>query len=104
MKPIKVVSHFSDQCLKKIVNSQTEVRALKGWQIIYCAQTHPDKDAQEIGNILCVSRSHVFRVIDLYNKRGKHWLVYGKWGGWLLSLSKYAESNAAICRCLQNNF
>jgi hypothetical protein len=45
MKKIKIATHFSDKALKKIMNSQTEVRAFKGWQIIYSVKTNPDKNA-----------------------------------------------------------
>jgi transposase len=73
MKKLKIEAHFSDKALKKLMNSQTEVRAFKGWQIIYSAKTNPDKTSDEIALMLGVSKSTVLRIVKAYNKNGKNW-------------------------------
>ncbi len=81
MKKLQTVSHYSDEELKDILYLQTEVRAFRDWQIIYSVQTNPGKKAEEIAGILGVKKSKILRVIQLYNKSGIHWRVYGQWGG-----------------------
>ena len=75
MKKLKIASHFSEESIKKIMNSQTEIRAFKGWQIIYCVKTHPDKKSEEVAQMLGICKSTVLRVVGLYNKHGKNWFI-----------------------------
>jgi len=75
MKKLKIASHFKDESLKKLMNSQTDVRAFKGWQIIYSVTSNPDKNSDEIAQILGVSKSKVLRIVGLYNKHGKNWFI-----------------------------
>ena len=81
MKKFKVASHFSQKVLKKIMNSQTEVRAFQGWQIILFGYSNPELKADEIADKLGVSRSKVFYVVRKYNKYGKNWYVPDRRGG-----------------------
>jgi transposase len=73
MKKLKVATHFSYKALKKIMNSQSEVCAFKGWQIICCAQANPDKTSDEIALMLSVSKSKILRIVKAYNQFGKNW-------------------------------
>ena len=81
MKKLQTVSHYSDEELKAIMYSQTEIRAFWDWQIIYSVQTNSEKKAEEIAGILGVRKSKVLRVIQLYNKKGVCWRTYGQCGG-----------------------
>ena len=81
MKKLQTVPHFSDDSLQAIMNSQTEIRAFRDWQIIYSVQTNPGKKSDDIANVLGVKRSKVLKTIQLYNKLGQDWRTYGKWGG-----------------------
>jgi transposase len=73
MKKLKIRTGLSDKALKKIMNSQKEVCAFKGWQIIYSAQTNPDKTSAEIALMLGVSKSKILRIVKAYNQFGKNW-------------------------------
>jgi transposase len=81
MKILKTYPHFSDELLKKKVDSQTDIRAFKDWQIIYSVQTNLGKQAEEIAGILGIKKSKVYSVIQAYNKCGEGWRTYDKWGG-----------------------
>ena len=81
MKKLQIVSHFSEESLKSIMNSQSEVRAFKDWQIICSAQTHPGKHSGEIAQMSGVSRSKVLKSIKLYNQLGENWRSIDKRGG-----------------------
>jgi transposase len=81
MKKFKVASHFSHKALKKIMNSQTEVRAFQGWQIILLGYSNPTLSAQEIADRLGISLSKVYLVVRRYNKFGKNWYIGDRRGG-----------------------
>jgi transposase len=84
MKKFKIESHFSDKCLKRIMNTQTDVRAFKGWQVIYSVKTNPLRTSKEVALLLGLSRNMVFRIVRLYNKHGKNWFSFcysGQRGG-----------------------
>ena len=81
MKKLQTLPHYSDESLKEIMDSQTEIRAFRDWQIIYSVQTNLGRKAEDIAGILGIKKSKVLRVIQLYNKSGIHWRRYGLWGG-----------------------
>ena len=81
MKKLQTLPHYSDESLKEIMDSQTEIRAFRDWQIIYSVQTNLGRKAEDIAGILGIKKSKVLRVIQLYNKSGIHWRIYGLWGG-----------------------
>ena len=81
MKKLQTIPHYSDEELRTILNSQTEIRAFRDWQIIYSVQTNPGKKSEEIASILGIKKSKVLQVIQLYNKQGIKWRIYGNWGG-----------------------
>jgi transposase len=81
MKRLVIVPHFSDESLKEIMNTQSDVRSFKDWQIIYFLQTNPRKQIKEIAQMLCVSRSKILRSVQLYNQFGESWRPCGQLGG-----------------------
>ena len=81
MKILKTFPHLTDESVKTMMNSQTDIRAFKDWQIIYSVQTNFGKQAEEISCILGVKKSKVYNVVQLYNKYGKTWRSYDQWGG-----------------------
>ncbi len=81
MKLLKTESHYSDVELSKIWKSQKEIRAFQDWQIIYSVQVNHGKKTEEYAKMLGVTKTKVWAVIQQYNKFGKDWRIYGKWGG-----------------------
>ena len=81
MKILKTFPHLTDSSVKTMMNTQTDIRAFKDWQIIYSVQTNFGKQAEEIACILGVKKSKVYNVVQLYNKHGKTWRSYDQWGG-----------------------
>ena len=81
MKRIPVAPHFSDESLEIIMNSQTDVRSFKDWQIVYFLQTNPNKKLKEIAQMLCVSTFKLLSVKLLYNQHGENWRPCDSRGG-----------------------
>lgn len=81
MKLLKTASHYNNDELLEIWKSQTEIRAFQDWQIIYSVQTNYGLKADEFARLLGVTATKVRAVVQQYNKHGKEWRIYGKWGG-----------------------
>ncbi len=78
---MKTKPHLTDIELFKKLNEQSELRAYQDWQIIYSVQKNAGTKSETIAQILGISQSKIYRVIQLYNKFGVNWRIYGKWGG-----------------------
>ena len=83
MKKLKLVSHFSEESLKEMMNTQRDIRSFRGWHVIYCVASNSDKKAEEIVLMSGLSKSTVLRYVRLYNQHGKNWFNYcsGQRGG-----------------------
>ena len=55
------------------MNSQKKVDFFKDYQIIYSVQTNVGKKAEEIADILGVTKNKVYKTVEKYNKRGLLW-------------------------------
>jgi transposase len=84
MKILKTVPHFTNEEIREIRDSFTEIRAFIDWQIILSVQENQGKEikeSSEFASMLGVTKSRVHYVIQSYNKYGKDWRIYGQWGG-----------------------
>ena len=63
MKKLQTIPHYSDEELRTILNSQTEIRAFRDWQIIYSVQTNPGRKSEDIAGILGINKSKILQVI-----------------------------------------
>ncbi len=81
MKVLQTKPHLSDKELRKMLNCQKDVRSFRDWQVIYCVQTNYGKKAIEIADMLGVTVSKIYRVIQFYNRQGKTWRENKEWGG-----------------------
>jgi len=102
MKLLKTQPYMKDSELKSYMESQKEVRAFRDWQIIYSVQTNQGFLATKISIMLGVEKSKIYRVIQLYNKHGKNWRIYGKWGGRREERSKMSiEQESSLLKKLE---
>jgi len=81
MKKLKTFPHFSNDELKQILKKQKSTRGYQDWQIIYSVQVNYGKKAEEFSDILGVTKSKIYKVIQLYNKFGFTWRTHNDWGG-----------------------
>lgn len=81
MKILQTKPYLNDQELKKIMNSQKDIRSFRDWQIIYCVQTNFGKKAEEIASLLGVTTSKIYNAIQAYNSQGTKWREGVEWGG-----------------------
>jgi hypothetical protein len=64
MRKLQTILHYTDEELKELIESQTEIRAFRDWQIIYWVQTNPGKNSGTIARMLGVKKSKVLYVIQ----------------------------------------
>jgi transposase len=81
MRLLKTKPHYSDAELLKKLHSQKDINTFKSWQIIYAVQTSANSKAIEISNVLGITKSKIYRLLQAYNKHGKDWQPLKPRGG-----------------------
>lgn len=81
MRLLHIQPHLDNKTLQKRMQIQQDVRLFQCWQIIYCIQTNPGKQAEEYAALLGVDVSKVYRIVQFYNKHGASFEQQLKWGG-----------------------
>lgn len=81
MRILSLLPHLSTEALQSRMNAQSEVRLFKYWQILYCIQTNPGKQAVEYASLLGTDVSKIYRLVQLYNKNGAGFSDKLVWGG-----------------------
>ena len=61
MRILQTRGHFSDHELKNILESQTQIRAYKDWQIIYLVQTNKGIKAEDLAEFLGIKKVRFIR-------------------------------------------
>ena len=51
------------------------------WQILLSVSFNPNKKAKEYASFLDVTKSKIYKVVELYNKEGKDFTAALNWGG-----------------------
>jgi len=81
MRILRTKPHLTDAELKKEMNSQNKVASFRDYQIIYCVQTNFGKKAEEIANMLGITKNKVFKTVERYNRNGLEWKSVKSRGG-----------------------
>lgn len=81
MRKLSLFPHLSNGALQSRMNAQYDIRLFKYWQILYCIQTNPGKQAGEYASLLGTDVSKIYRLVQLYNKSGAVFSDKLVWGG-----------------------
>jgi transposase len=81
MRVLHLAAHLSNKLLQKRLQQQKDIRLFQYWQILYCIQTNPGKQAEEYGSLLGVDVSKIYRIVQLYNRHGADFDKALQWGG-----------------------
>jgi transposase len=73
MRILQVKPYLADNELKCLMNSQKDVSSFRDYQIIYSVQTNFGKKAEEISDILGITKNKVYKTVQKYNKLGLSW-------------------------------
>jgi transposase len=81
MRYLQLKDHLSNKEMSLRLQSQSDLRLFKYWQILYCISSNPGKRAEEYASLLGTDSSKVYRIVQLYNREGASFCDKLVWGG-----------------------
>ena len=81
MRTLHLKSHYSSKQLKENLNKEKDVRLFRYWQLLYIISTNPGKKDAEYAQMVAMGKDNAYRIVQLYNKKGKNFTEYLQWGG-----------------------
>lgn len=81
MRILKLTPHLTTSELSGKLSTCTNLHQRSYWQILLSVSFNPDKKAEEYASFLGVTKSKVYKIVQLYNKEGALFTEKLKWGG-----------------------
>jgi transposase len=81
MRILELQPHFTTQELSAKLIECTQSYKRVYWQILLSISFNPNKKAEEYAAFLGVTKSKVYKVVELYNLKGRGFIDNIKWGG-----------------------
>lgn len=81
MRILHLQPHLSSDELKQRLNNTRDVRLFRYWQLLYIIHTNPGKSDIDYANMLAMGKDNVYRIVQMYNKKGKSFTDKLQWGG-----------------------
>lgn len=81
MRILQLVPHLSTSELSGKLATCINIHQRSYWQILLSVSFNPGKKAEEYASFLGVTKSKVYKVVELYNKEGKDFTNALQWGG-----------------------
>ena len=81
MRILQLTPHLSTSELSGKLATCINIHQRSYWQILLSVSFNPGKKAEEYASFLGVTKSKVYKVVELYNKKGKDFTDALKWGG-----------------------
>lgn len=87
MRILQLKPHLTTAELSCKLAACSNIHHRSYWQILLSVSFNPNKKAEEYASFLGVTKSKVYKVVELYNKKGADFTENLKWGGRRLSTS-----------------
>jgi transposase len=81
MRILQLKSHLTTSELSSKLSTCSNLHQRIYWQILLSVSFNPNKKAEEYASFLGVTKSKVYKVVELYNKEGAGFTENLKWGG-----------------------
>ncbi len=81
MRILQLNNHLTTSELSGKLSSCSNTHHRSYWQILLSVSFNPNKKAEEYASFLGVTKSKVYKVVELYNKEGAGFTENLKWGG-----------------------
>ena len=81
MRILQLAPHLSTSELSGKLATCINIYQRSYWQILLSVSFNPGKKAEEYASFLGVTKSKVYKVVELYNKEGKDFTKALQWGG-----------------------
>jgi len=87
MRILQLKAHLSTSKLLGKLSSCSSIYQRSYWQILLSVSFNPNKKAEEYASFLGVTKSKIYKVVELYNKSGEGFTDKLNWGGRRLETS-----------------
>jgi len=87
MRILQLKAHLSTSKLLGKLSSCSSIYQRSYWQILLSGSFNPNKKAEEYASFLGVTKSKIYKVVELYNKSGEGFTDKLNWGGRRLETS-----------------
>ena len=81
MRILQLKPHLTTTELSGKLSTCLNIHQRCYWQILLSVSFNPNKKAEEYASFLGVTKSKVYKVVELYNKEGADFTENLKWGG-----------------------
>jgi transposase len=81
MRILQLEPHLSTSELSIKLSTCVSIHHRSYWQILLSLSFNPNKKAEEYASFLGVTKSKIYKVVELYNKEGADFTAKLKWGG-----------------------
>jgi len=81
MRILQLKSHLTTSELSSKLSTCSNLHQRSYWQILLSVSFNPNKKAEEYASFLGVTKSKIYKVVELYNKEGEGFTENLKWGG-----------------------
>ena len=81
MRILQLKAHLTTSELSGKLSTCSSIHIRSYWQILLSVSFNPNKKAEEYASFLGVTKSKVYKVVELYNKEGAGFTENLNWGG-----------------------
>lgn len=81
MRILQLNPHLTTSELSVKLSTCSNIHQRGYWQILLSVSFNPNKKAEEYASFLGVTKSKIYKVVELYNKEGASFTENNKWGG-----------------------
>jgi transposase len=81
MRILILAPHLTTSELSEKLSSCLNIHQRSYWQILLSVSFNPNKKAEEYASFLGVTKSKIYKVVELYNKKGAGFTNDLNWGG-----------------------
>ena len=81
MRILQLQAHLTTSELSAKLTTCSNIHHRSYWQILLSVSFNPNKKAEEYASFLGVTKSKIYKVVELYNKEGASFTENLNWGG-----------------------
>ena len=81
MRILQLIPHLTTSELSGKLATCNNIHQRTYWQILLSVSFNPNKKAEEYASFLGITKSKVYKVVELYNKEGSGFTENLNWGG-----------------------
>ncbi len=96
MLRLKVKNHLTDKELREKMKQEKSIKQFKIWQCIYIVQSKKDIRAEQVSDLIQISKYSVYHYVENYNRYGPIGVIIKAQGGRRRSYLKLEEEKELL--------